>query len=501
MSRRFMSVIVGLALTAGIRLSAAQGDVDNEAGSSAVRPDGPKERLTSLEGKVTGLEESFLETKGVVDKLKKLKISGYVQAQFQWADTQGVQTSKAGSTFDKGSDSKFLVRRGRLKFLYDNGLSQYVMQFDGSTAGFEIKDAYLSITEPWLKYISGTMGIFDRPFGYEISYSSSMRETPERSRVYQTLFPKEREIGAKLAFSAEKGIPSFFNAKVGVFNGLTPLQLENDLIKDVIGRVGFEIPLRNIGMALDGGFSFYAGGVTNTDTTSMGTKSWKSIDSSAWVTKVTGRDSTGKAIITASKKYDTLGVSYPQHGAAYEMDGSSFRKLIDQKGKEFDRNYLGIDLQYYYDIPVIGGLTFRGEYLWGTQPGTSGSSSFYQPTAGQSPNGAVYMRNFNGYYFYWVQCWGSKVQTVVKYDGYDPNTDVGGNGVGAPGSLTTATDLKYKTYSFGLIYNWDENVKFMVNYDMPKNEKSTNLKNTDPYKDFSRDMPDNVFTFRIQYKF
>jgi hypothetical protein len=374
-----------------------------------------------------------------------------------------------------------------------------VLQFDGSSSGFEIKDAYASFTEPWLKYFSGTIGIFNRPFGYEIAYSSSSRETPERSRLFQTLFPKERDLGAQLAFSADKGIASFFNLKVGVFNGVTPLQLDNDNIKDVIGRVGFELPLRQWGMALDGGFSCYSGGVINSDTASNGTKTVSKVDSS-WTTKVVGVDSAGRAVISASRKYDTT-FTYASKGASFAMEDGKFVKAAAQNNKWFERTYYGFDLQYYLDIPVIGGLTFRGEYLWGKQPGTSGSSSFYQPGAGQAPNGAVYMRNFNGYYFYWVQCWGPKVQSVVKYDGYDPNLDIGGDAVGAAGTGTSATDLKYKTVSLGLIYNWDENLRFMLNYDMPKNETSANLKNTDPYKNFSRDMPDNVFTFRIQYKF
>jgi hypothetical protein len=453
MLRIVSAVAVGLMLTAGVY-------ADDEVAQANTTDNRLSEKLSELEGKVNGIEESYLETKTTVGKLAKLKISGYMQAQFAIAETLGVQTSVAGAKFDKGTDSRFFIRRGRLKFTYDNGLSQYVLQFDGSHSGFEIKDAYVAITEPWLKYFTGTMGIFDRPFGYEISYSSSMRESPERSRIYQTLFPKERETGAKLAFAADEGWLSHFNLKGGFFNGLTPLQLENDNTKDFIGRAGFEAPFRDFGMAIDGGFSSYYSwqGVTNTDTTGGG-------------------------------------------GIAYDMDGSVFKKLTNQKGQKFDRQYFGFDLQYYYDIPVIGGLTFRGEYLWGMQPGTSSSSSFYQPSAGQAPNGSLYERNFAGYYLYWVQCWGSRVQSVVKYDVYDPNVDVGGDDIGASNSYTTATDLNYATVGLGLIYHWDDNVKFMLYYDMPKNEESQKLTSTDPYKDFSRDLPDNVLTFRVQYKF
>jgi len=447
---------VSLLLAAGITAVSAD-EASEKQGTSAVA-----EKVSDLEGKLGGLEESYLETQTTVKSLAKLKISGYMQAQFAVPETLGVKTSMAGAKFDAGTSSRFFIRRGRIKFNYNNGLSQYVLQFDASHSGFEIKDAYLSVTEPWLKNFTGTMGIFDRPFGYEISYSSSMRESPERSRVYQTLFPKERETGAKLAFAASEGPLSYFNFKGGVFNGVTPLQLENDNSKDIIGRAGFELPLRDVAMALDGGYSFYTTtrGVKNTDTTGGGS------------------------------------------GYAYEMDGSVFKRMAGQKGEKFDRNYYGIDMQYYYDVPVVGGLTIRGEYLWGTQPGTSSSSSFYQPSAGGVPNGSLYSRDFSGYYFYWVQCLGSKLQSVVKYDSYDPNTAVEGDDIGATGSFTSATDLSYATLGLGLIYHWDSNVKFMLYYDMPTNEESSNLKSSsDPYKNFTRDMPDNVLTFRVQYKF
>lgn len=434
---------------------------DNAAVQNQSNNNSSSEKIAELEGKINGLEESYLETKATVSKLARLKVSGYLQAQWAYAETLGVSTSMAGAKFDKGTDNRFFVRRGRIKFNYNNGLNQYVLQFDASSGGFEIKDAYLSLKEPWLKNFTATMGIFDRPFGYEISYSSSMRESPERSRVYQTLFPKEREIGAKLAFSADQGIASFFNLKAGIFNGVTTLQLDNDDSKDFIGRAGFEIPLRNAGMGIDGGFSTYLGKVTNTDTNATG------------ITK----------------------------GAAYEMYGKVFKRMTGQKGKEFDRQYFGLDLQYYLDIPVIGGLTLRGEYLWGIQPGTSSSSSFYQPSSGGTPHGAVYSRNFSGAYLYWVQCWGTKVQSVIKADYYDPNVNVEKHDIGVSGSGTGIADIAFRTAGIGLVYNWDANLKFMFYYDIPKNEKSFNLTNKDPYKNFSRDLKDNVFTLRVQYKF
>lgn len=501
MLRTALTIAIGLALSAGIYNVYAEDQATSETTAPAVPDDQTKEKVSDLEGKLNGLEESYLENMSTLKKLAKLKTSGYIQAQFAVAETLGVGTSVAGAKFDKGTQSRFFVRRGRIKFNYDNGLSQYVLQFDASHGGFEIKDAYMSFTEPWLKNFTGTIGIFDRPFGYEISYSSSMRESPERSRMYQVLFPKEREVGAKLAFESPDGPLSFLNIRGGVFNGVTPQVLENNAIKDVIGRIGFEIPLRDIGMAIDGGFSAYRGKVTNTDTTAGATTTSRRYDTSWTAKPVVDADGNVTSWTTSRKVDSTITVTGSNFGTAYEMDGTKFKKLTGQKDADFARNYYGFDLQYYLDIPVIGGLTLRAEYLWGVQPGTGSSSSFYLPSAGQAPNGPVYSRNFNGWYLYWVQCWGSRVQSVLKYDLYDPNIDVKDNDIGVKDSKTGSADLSYSTLGLGLVYHWDDNLKFMFYYDMPKNEKSSNLKNSDPYKDFSRDLPDNVFTLRLQYKF
>jgi hypothetical protein len=41
------------------------------------------------------------------------------------------------------------------------------------------------------------------------------------------------KIGAKLAISGDKGVLQYLNFKGGIFNGVTPVQLENDDNKDL----------------------------------------------------------------------------------------------------------------------------------------------------------------------------------------------------------------------------------------------------------------------------
>ena len=90
-----------------------------------------------------------------------------------------------------------------------------------------------------------------------------------------------------------------------------------------------------------------------------------------------------------------------------------------------NRNYYGADVQFR--IPNGRGRGFtelRGEYLRGEQTGSHTSSE--TPTFLQA---GLTTRKFDAAYFYFLQNLGSqKHQLVVKYDWYDPNTDVAGNG-------------------------------------------------------------------------
>ena len=65
------------------------------------------------------------------------------------------------------ANKRFQIRRGRLKFVYDNRLTQYVLQFNATENEVRVKEAYVKITEPWMQAVSIQMGIFDVPFGFE----------------------------------------------------------------------------------------------------------------------------------------------------------------------------------------------------------------------------------------------------------------------------------------------------------------------------------------------
>ncbi|MCD7908602.1 MAG: hypothetical protein LUH04_13155, partial [Clostridium sp.] len=172
---------------------------------------------------------------------------------------------------------------------------------------------------------------------------------------------------------------------------------------------------------------------------------------------------------------------------AYKMRNGSF--VQDTKLKNGDyakREYFGFDAQLAIQS-AVGTTILRGEYLWGTQPGLAAKSD--------SPTGAVtddiYSRQFNGFYAYLVQDFG-KHSVVLKYDQYDPNTKVSKNDV------KTAGDVAYNTFGFGYLYQPNSNVRIMAYYDVVGNEK---VKNNASLSKFEKNIKDDTFTLRLQYKF
>jgi len=406
-----------------------------------------------------------------LDVLQRLKISGYIQTQFQAADSAG-QSSFAGGDFKSGQDKRFAVRRGRVKFTYTSpadergvSTSQYVLQFDVTEKGMAIKDAYIVLTDKWSGWVQLKGGMFDRPFGYEIGYSSSMRESPERGRMSQIIFPGERDLGASIAIQGPKMSNwNWIRLEGGLFNGIGAPSAgadasDYDKKKDFIGRLSVNRSSASEKVRYGIGASVYQGGfrVDNDTIYSIAT------------------DSDGHT--------------------GYKVENGNF------KGKYADRQYLGADAQL--SLAWNAGITtLRAEYIQGEQTGTS--SSVNSPRAVVTSN--VYKRNFNGAYIYLVQGLGnSPFQAVIKYDWFDPNTDIEGDDIGKPvasGFKSTGTsDLRYDTWGFGLAYRWDANAKISAYYDMVSNETSVNIADASGKPSYRKDLKDNVFTLRLQIKF
>ncbi len=410
-----------------------------------------EQRMNELADKVADLQNDQL-------KRSNLKFTGYIQANAQLADSQGI-ASFAGGNFLPGTDKRFAIRRGRVKMDYSrvddegNIMTQGIVQVDYSQNGLTLRDAYANILDPYIKWFGFKLGSMDKPFGYEVTYSSGVRETPERGRMSQTLFPGEKDLGGQFYIMPNKTSRfRFFKLEAGIYNGTGALANDFDRFKDLISRLSFFKNNKDETIKYSGGISYYNGGFKN------------------------------------SNKYINTLMSNAE-GNHYWLATDSSAGYADKQMRQI---YYGADAQLSIDWK-IGLTTLRAEYITGTQSGTLTSST--TPNAAVTAN--VFERNFNGAYFYWIQnIANSKHNIVIKYDWYDPNTKVKESEIGAvtgAGSLGSA-DIKYSTLGLGYFFTYDQNWKITLYGDIIKND-ATKLSG------YGKDLKDNIFTVRVQYKF
>lgn len=199
-----------------------------------------------LKGQIDSFGEAFVELKNVVDNLNRMRLSGYIQAQYVHDESSLDTLTSATATRNR---DQFSVRRARVKFTYQFApTSRFVLQPDVTSSGVSLKDGYVEFTEPWTTWRNTlTAGQFNWPFGFEIGYSSSSREMPERSRVIRTLFPGERDRGVMLS---GRGFLDRFIYQVAIVNGTgTTQSFDFNKRKDFVGRVGTTFGPLDIGVS------------------------------------------------------------------------------------------------------------------------------------------------------------------------------------------------------------------------------------------------------------
>jgi len=406
--------------------------------------------LTAQETELTPVEQLELRTstlESAVIKLQKFKVSGYIQAQYQYAekDDDGVNRKvgdgiNAWERAEEDGYHRFGIRRGRIKFTYDEKLTQGVIQLDVTENGVSFKDVYFKVKDPWFGTNVVTLGVFDRPFGHEITYSSSRRESPERSRIFQRLFPDERDLGGMLTLQADKNSSwNFLKLDAGLFAG-NGIKRQWDSQGDFIGRLS---ATKTIGsdMQISGGISAYLGGVRMMN--------------------------------------DTV---YTVKNNVWEIDSDA-----GNKGKFAKRQYFGVDAQFS-TITAAGLTQLRGEYIFGEHPGSSGGM-YRGLSALPAETAKTYKRGINGGYVILTQDLGTLPFTfVAKYDWFNQNANLSGDDVKATGDLT------FNTLGLGLLWRIASDLRLTAYYDIVGNEKSKNIAD-------GKDLKDNVFTLRLQYKF
>ncbi len=398
---------------------------------------GAQSEFESKLDSVTSRLES-LEKKSKVEE--NLKISGYLQPQFTLQDD-----------FENGMTNRFSLRRGRLRAEYSGEVADYVVQLEATERGVSLRDGFVRLPLPWVKSLSLTTGIFKHSFGFEGVGSSASRESPERARAYTSTFADPRDVGVNITFRPNKESRlSFLRADAGLFNGTGGTDFDN--IKDFIGSVGVNSSLASGAVDYALKVSYRNGGHVNTtrNVYSMG---------------IMEDGTPGFAVDSANTNLNARAAMHA----------------------------IGANLEVGIKLP-IGTTILRCEYFQGQQPGTQRTTQ--TPRTQPANTTDTYIRNYQGAILYLIQNitrTGHKV--VVKYDIFDPNTEVSGSNIGRAGSKLSATDIAFSTIGFGWVYDARSRYRIMAYYEIPTNETSDNL------DDYGSDRNDNLLTLRIQYRF
>jgi hypothetical protein len=388
----------------------------------------------------SALDSTLKEQTEAIKILKKVKLSGYLQPQFQYAQEKGIKYH--GGDFGTNVDNRFTLRRARLKTSYSSNNFEVVLVTENTERSFSLHDMYASYTmkNAGLVY---TVGLFPRPFGFEQNFSSGKNEGPERARFSPILLPAEADLGFTLSYIKLNPV----TIELGMFNGNSTAS-DFDSYKDFIARVSFDTKIKSDN--LSGGVSFYQGGVMQGN----------------------------------NRLFEMDNVNNAQRFVLQDT-------LVHLKGNSATRQYVGADVQYTFSN-VLGQTTLRTEWMSGTQPGSSTSSD--SPKSSVAPTYDTYSRKFNALSSYFIHKIGkTNFQLMVKYDWYDPNTDADADDIGIAGSNLNATDIKFSTLGLGLNYYY-KNMTIVFYYDVVTNEKATHLAG------YENDIKDNVFTLRTQFK-
>jgi len=449
MKKSYALALAIAALTGTVRAQEAA-----DSASEPVAAESQSEQIDALKGKIDGIEESYLDTKSTVDKLAKIKVSGYIQARYEYAMDTGVM-----STTSTQLQNRFKIRRGRVKVGHEGDLGDFAIQVQYAEDAIKLIDAYGSFYDPW-KIAKVRVGAQDIPFGYEIGYSSSSMETMERSLFEQTVFNGEKDLGAVLFLNYDQGIFKNIDFKVGLMNGTQNVVTapEFDDGKAVIGRVGFKLPVPDANFEIDGGVSGYYGSTLSSNDT----------------------------VVDFSKQTNNVG-----------SNNKSVGNLRDNLHKQI----FGVDLQAFLNVLPLGGTVLRGEFYTGDN--VSSSSNGVISAATTSP---MYIKPVMGWYATLIQNVGDDFQGVFRFEQFDPNTDVSGDDIGLKSNgkvvnNTSSSDIAYTMFSVGVNYFLSGNVKLSVAYDHKMNETSASLKSTNARSDYSSDINNDLLSLQLQYKF
>ena len=379
---------------------------------------------------------------------KNFKISGLIQAQWQMAEMDGANTPYAGGKFGADTDSRFQLRRARLKVAYKREYFSTAIQLNTTDKVF-VTEALASFHLP-NEIFAATVGIQYIPFGFYTDYSSSKRLEPEIPRVIKVLMPDDSFLGVSTMLRGKKGTElNNLSLGIGVYSN-NGVSANVETRQKYIGRLRYD--------------KVYENGI-----------SW-SLQTSGYFGGLKNRSDESYTFYKSQQKYV---------------------ENTDVLGKYNDSYYLSVGADFGFKT-VAGATRIYGEYVWGDQvSGKNGGVSPKNNNDFQSSNfDHLYNRKFAGYYVALEQSLPVKgLFAMARYDAMDGNRQIDGHKVGLIDNTSDA-DLKFSTIGAGLAYEFLKGyVRLTAYYEHTWNEKTPYLEG------YKSNIKDDVFTLRLQVKF
>ena len=370
-------------------------------------------KLQELKDRLDGINENMATLNSDVAILKWVKISGYIQARYEYNDSSQNGIAGGNDVSKNLNANNFYIRRGRIKFSVQPGASsKYVIYFDASKNSISMKEAYVELYKTIQAHnLTLTVGQFNWPFGYEIEYSSSKRDFPERSLAENNLFPGERDRGVNFTWA----LPKYLQFNVGAFQGYGIQNSNFSWVdptkpKDVIARAKAKLGMVDFGVSGYWGKTYIPGSAAVS-----GVTTWYDKDGDKMIDTNEVKTTAPKAAVPAVEK---------------------------------DKIRYGADAQVYLDFLPLGGTGIRGELY---------SAKDYNKTAKDS------LAKEMGWYLWLSQNIYTKFGAAVRYDYWDPNTD------------SNVKNDATGTLSLALHYFWDSNVRITAAYDIPHKLKENSI--------------------------
>lgn len=320
-----------------------------------------------------------------------LRMSGFVQADAYAyrQDSEDAEDQLDGATGQPLNETRFLIRRARLRATAESRYVGGLLEIDGSTVqGAQVRLLGAEAWAEWraegaaVPYVQGSLGLFKIPFGREVLQYDPERLFLERSHVVRALFPGEYDLGLRV-----QGGYRFLRYAIAAMNGAPAGEQmfalrDPNRSKDFLGRLGIDVPLGRWGGVRAGASGLYGTGF------SPGAPATK--DMLSW------RDDNEDGLVQPSEIL-------------------AIRGRAEVPSQNFTRNALGADLELSFRLPVLGELQLTGELIW--------AKNLDRGLAPADPIGAGRDLRELGYYVGVTQQLTAYAQLGLRYDFYDPDAD------------------------------------------------------------------------------